>query len=299
MQIATKTLTAIESALAADQGAAFRGFLGKLMPLAGDAYSTKQDDWRDHLGASLIGRECARELWYSFHWATLKKFEGRMLRLFNRGHLEEPRFCALLEMIGCQVFQIDANGKQFRITGHKGHFGGSLDAVVIGIPDLPGEAVLAEFKTHGEKSFVKLVANGVTVAKPEHFYQMQTYMGKYNLSWAIYFAVNKNTDEIHAELVQFNEVAYERCLSRSAMIIDSVTPPPGISTSPGFYRCKYCDQNRVCHFQDTPARNCRTCINGLPVDDGKWHCSLELVTLSPEDQRKGCSAYSIHPALRK
>jgi len=42
MLLATKTLQAIEEALQKDQGAKFRGHLGELMPLAGDAYSTKE-----------------------------------------------------------------------------------------------------------------------------------------------------------------------------------------------------------------------------------------------------------------
>ena len=41
-----------------------------------------------------------------------------MLRLFNRGHIEEARFIAMLLTIGMPVYQQDAEGKQFRI-----HFG--------------------------------------------------------------------------------------------------------------------------------------------------------------------------------
>src|SRR5574337_1131414 len=139
MLLATKTLAAIEAAMQADQGATFRKHLGEYMPLAGDAFNPTHEDWRNHLGASLIGRKCERELWYSFHWATLTRHEGRMLRLFNRGHLEEPRFLAMFRMIGCTVYHQDDKGKQFRCIGHKRHFGGSLDAVLVNIPDLPPE----------------------------------------------------------------------------------------------------------------------------------------------------------------
>ena len=139
MRIATKTLEAIDLAMRTDQGAKYRGLLRHTMPLAEDAYSEDEAPFRAHLGASLIGRKCNRELWYSFHWTTQKNFDGRMLRLFNRGHLEEPRFVAALQMIGCKVHQYDANGKQFRIAGHNGHYGGSLDAVVENCPDIPAE----------------------------------------------------------------------------------------------------------------------------------------------------------------
>ena len=298
MLLAVKTAQAIEEALFKDQGAKFRGHLGELMPQAGDVYSTKEDDWRDHLGASLIGRECARELWYGFRWTTLKKFDGRMIRLFNRGHLEEPRFLALLVMIGCRIWQLDANGKQFRIGGHMGHFGGSMDGVALGIPDLPDTPVLAEFKTHGEKSFIKLKAEGVMAAKWEHFVQMQIYMGKNNLSWALYAAVNKNTDELHLELVSFDPTQYQRYLDRSAMIIDAKEPPPKLNQSPGWFKCKFCDQKDVCHGDALPARNCRTCVNAQVVDNGRWVCLLKQEEIDGARQRLGCDNYSLNQSFK-
>lgn len=307
MHLATKTLAAIEEAFQKDQGATFRKFLGELMPQAADAFNPNHDDWRDHLGASLIGRECIRELWYSFRWATLKRFDGRMLRLFNRGHLEEPRFLAMLMMIGCQVWSVDANGKQFRISGHRGHFGGSMDGVALGIPDLPTEPVLTEFKTHGDKSFTKLIEAGVMKAKWEHFVQMTIYMGKNNLRFALYCAVNKNDDAIHLELVQFDPIIYAKYLQRSEQVIDSTTPPPKINQSPGWYKCKFCDQIDVCHNDAVPARNCRTCIWSRVWDNGEWVCCEptadaafgDNVPLSREDQRKGCELYEVNPAFKQ
>lgn len=64
---------------------------------------TYDDGHRNHLGASLIGRECSRYLWYVFRWVYHKQFDGRMYRLFNRGHREEDRFCEWLRGIGCIV----------------------------------------------------------------------------------------------------------------------------------------------------------------------------------------------------
>lgn len=58
---------------------------------------------RGHLGGSAIGSPCERELWYGFRWAHEEKFQGRMLRLFNRGHKEEFRFVDYLRRIGCEV----------------------------------------------------------------------------------------------------------------------------------------------------------------------------------------------------
>lgn len=297
-RIANATLSAIEAALVKDQGATFRTLLGKHITSAGDAFRGKSSPFRAHLGASLIGRECTRELWYSFHWATKNVFGGRMHRLFNRGHLEEPRFVALLEMIGCTVWQVDPQGKQFRITGHRGHLGGSIDAVISGLPEMGTAPVLGEFKTHGDKSFKKLLDEGVQSAKWEHFVQMQTYMGKLILPAALYLAVNKNDDEIYAEIVMFDQAVYERYQQRSVIVIDAVEAPKRINQSPGWFKCKFCDHKAVCHGTALPERNCRTCVHAKVGDNATWNCTAHNRDLSEEDQLAGCPSYVMNPEMK-
>jgi len=67
--------------------------------------TTEYDDGpRRHLGASLIGHECNRYLWYVFRWCLHEKHDGRQQRLFNRGHREEARFIEWLEGIGFKIW---------------------------------------------------------------------------------------------------------------------------------------------------------------------------------------------------
>lgn len=65
------------------------------------------DEERSHLGASLIGDECQRKLWYGFRWCGGDKPEPRVKRLFDRGHKEEDRFIDYLTGIGCKVQPFD------------------------------------------------------------------------------------------------------------------------------------------------------------------------------------------------
>jgi hypothetical protein len=58
---------------------------------------------RNHLGASELGEECWRKLWYGFRWVKQEVFDGRMLRLFNVGHSAEPRFITYLRGVGFEV----------------------------------------------------------------------------------------------------------------------------------------------------------------------------------------------------
>lgn len=300
VQLAVKTMQAFEDGVRADQGNAYRMWLGRVIPHIGDAYRQDEESFRSHMGASGIGKECARAIWYGFHWATKSNFEGRMLRLFNRGHLEEARFMALLLMIGCEVFQQDANGKQFKISDAGGHYGGSGDGVFVGCPDLPpGTPALSEFKTHNDKSFKKLKDEGVRSAKFEHYVQMQQYMRKMNLGVGVYFAVNKNDDEIYAELVSLDVEVADKFTHRAIQIIPMTEPPKRLSESAGWFGCKFCDHRPVCHLGAPAPRNCRTCEWSAAVLDGTWQCSNSAVTngmgnatLDKPLQLRGCDNWS-------
>ena len=296
VQKAVKTLKAIDDAIAADQGAAYRQHLQRVLPHIGDAYRGHDEPFRTHLGASVIGGECGRAIWYGFHWATMPKFKGRILRLFNRGHLEEGRFIAALLTIGVQIYQQDENGKQFRISDVGGHFGGSGDGVAIGIPDLPANTpCLLEFKTHNDKSFKKLTAEGVRGAKFEHYVQMQTYMRKMGLPVALYGAVNKNDDDLWFEIVTLDTAVADQFNDRARQIIFMKQAPAKLSESPGWFACSWCDHKPVCHMKAAPARNCRTCRNSEAREDGQWHCTLPGFeqAIPKELQLTGCSHYEV------
>lgn len=311
--IAIRTLTLIDQMIKEDQGARFRGWLGKVISHIGDAYRTDEDGHRTHMGASLLGGECPRAIWYNFRWATKSNFEGRLLRLFNRGHIEEARFIAMLLMIGAEVYQQDANGKQYRISFAEGHAGGSGDGVALHIPDIPqGTAALCEFKTHGEKSFIELAGKldewrayledpmrnpfcgkGVREAKFEHYVQMQLYMRKMGLACALYVAVNKNTDDLYAEIVTLNSELADQFLARGEKLVWMTDPPEKINASPGFFKCRFCDHRPVCHLKAAPDRNCRTCVYAEPGKGATWVCRLHDSVIDKETQLKGCSDYTM------
>lgn len=302
--LAINTMLAFDRMVQADQGKAFRGHLQRVLPHIGDAYRQDEDAHRSHMGASLIGQECPRAIWYDFRWVSGKNFEGRLMRLFNRGHLEEGRLIALLLTIGCQVFQQDENGKQFRVSHAEGHFGGSGDGVVIGVPDLPpGQPSLCEFKTHNAKSFAKLAGSnwqdywrhvleperyaadpfegaGVKEAKPEHYVQMQIYMRKMGIPVALYVASNKDTDHIYCELVSLAPYTADEYLGRGEQLVWMDKPPAKLNISPGFYKCKFCDFRPVCHLKQAPERNCRTCEFSRPAEGGQWLCRVDQVKAS-------------------
>lgn len=268
-----------------------------------EAYENDADDGnRPHLGASVIGRACERQLWLTFRWADSKKFSGRMLRLFETGQLAEARFVANLRRIGIEVHDVQPDGSQWRVSTLGGHFAGSMDGAGVGFPEAPKTWHVLEFKTHNEKSFTDLVKKGVAAAKPEHYAQMQTYMGLTGMERAFYMAVNKNTDELYSERVDFDPVEFAKLMARAERVIRASEPPLKISNDPSWFVCKMCDFHEHCHGMKAPAVNCRTCAHSTPEVDGdsKWTCSIADTTpiqIPITVQRTGCAAHRYIPIL--
>ncbi len=183
---------------------------------------------REHLGASLIGHACDRHIWYSFRWAATPTWDGRMLRLFDRGKREEAVVAEELRGIGVEL-HTDENGKQIECRDESGHFGGSVDGIGRGFPEAPKSWAILEVKTHSAKSFTDLKKNGVGESKPAHYAQMQSYMGLLGVERALYFAVNKDNDEIYTEWVHFDEDAFKAMQARARRIIDAGEPPAKLS----------------------------------------------------------------------
>lgn len=215
-----------------------------------------------------------------------------MLRLFNRGHREEERFIERLRGIASIVFDADPNtGKQFRVSASEEHFGGSGDAIVYLKQYGFEQPFVGEFKTHNDKSFKKLVKDGVRKAKPEHFRQMSTYGYGWGLKYGLYCAVNKNDDELYFEIVELDYVEAQLLFNKADQIIRSQTPPPKIAESPAFFDCKYCVFMGNCHAQQLPEKNCRSCMNAFPGEKGTWYCQVHKGTIPREVILIGCSSW--------
>lgn len=264
-----------------------------------DAATLRQadDGLRPHLGASLIGRPCARALWYSFRWATAPRHEPRMLRLFARGQREEEYLAALLRSAGVTVVTVDpSTGQQWRFGS--GHFGGSMDGACVGLPEAPKTWHVLEFKTHSAKSFNELTAKGVQAAKPEHYAQMQCYMAWTGMQRALYMAVCKDDDRLHLERVDYDADAAEALFAKAQRVIDAAEPPPRVSDDPAWYECKWCDYADLCHGQAVPVPHCRTCLHATPEPNGTWSCARHQAGDIPiQWQKRGCDAHRYIPAL--
>lgn len=258
-------------------------------------YAKKPSRQSNRLGISKLGEECERKLWYDFRWvAPPEKFDGRMNRLFDTGHREEDRVVEDLRAIGCGVAARDPEtGEQFEFVAEHGHVVGKLDGIVENTVEAPDRRVVLEVKTHNQKSFDKLREKGVEKAKPVHFGQCQLGAHLSGLDATLYVAVNKDTDDIHSELVPLNRKKSQALLDKGERVVFAKEPPAKLKDSAEYPPCSWCLHRDLCHYSTAhkpviPVVSCRTCKFAEVHRDGKWGCSKRETFRSKEEQEAGC-----------
>jgi len=259
-------------------------------------YEKRPSRRSNRLGASAIGEECERKLWYDFRWASpVERFDGRMNRLFDTGNREESRLIEDLRAIGYDVRARDPEtGEQFEFVAPHGHVVAKPDGVLSGIVEDPSQPYGFEAKTHNQKSFDKLTAKGVEKGHAKHFAQCQVAAALGELPGTLYVGVCKETDDVYSELVPLNRKKADALLAKAERVVFADAPPEKLKDQPGFPPCSWCQHERLCHYSAAhkpviPVVSCRTCKFAEVHRDGKWGCSKHETYRSKEEQEAGCS----------
>ncbi|MBF2755082.1 MAG: YqaJ viral recombinase family protein [Gammaproteobacteria bacterium AqS3] len=265
-----------------------------------------EDEHRVHLGASDIANECPRHIWYAWRWAYAPKHDPQILRLFQRGHRMENAFTMDLRSAECIVYPNDVDGKQFEYGYLWNHCKVHLDGIAL-VPQQDGSTkrMIVEMKTMSEKRFKSLESDGLRKAHPDYYRQVQTQLlivrhAQKNspndgppesirdkpIDGVIFFAENKNTDEIYIADV-WDDLAMQAEIERflQTLFLTGKAPPP-IDCSENAPPCLWCDYKHICreHHYEAIEKNCRTCDHGKPVCrgthslphavDGRWECAI-------------------------
>jgi len=251
----------------------------------------KPDLYLGRLGSSFIGEECIRQVWLDWRGFARESFDGRMLRLFETGHLQEARVVEDLRRAGLAVWDKQDNGNQYEFIDKTGHFITKLDGVVKDVPDCENTPHLLEIKTHNKNSFSTLTKKGVQEAKPLHYAQVQISMALSGFTRALYVAVCKDDEQFYVERVKGDKKEQEKLLERISKLVSATLRPAGISDDGSSFGCKFCSMKSVCTRQTPALRHCRSCAMCYPGEEGKWVCGLNNDTLSIDIQRLGCEHY--------
>jgi hypothetical protein len=260
-------------------------------------HEERQEKPRAHFGLSGAGHECERYLWLSFRWAVIEKFQGRILRLFRRGHREEITLVEDLRNAGLKLTHAGADPQKRVSFG--ANVSGSLDGIILGgVPESPEKPHILEMKTHSKKSFDDLVKKRVQASKPMHYAQMQVYMLGIDIDRALYVAICKDDDRIYTERVRLDREFAEKKVLRAKRIAMSEQLPPPISTRPDWYQCKFCSAYDFCHeTRTTKEVNCRTCAHSTPLEKNGFKCERWGHEIPTEFQHEGCRSHVVHPGL--
>jgi len=244
------------------------------------------------IGASSIGDECLRKIWMDWRGYDRVEFDGRMLRLFETGHLQEDRIVSDLKAAGYTVYEKDSNGEQFTFTDKTGHFVVKLDGVIKGVPSAENTPHVLEAKTHNKKSFDELEKKGVVISKPMHYYQVQAGMLFSGIERGLYLALGKDNEALYVRRIKPDAHTQNDILKRIDLLVNSEMRPAQIGESDETYPCRWCDFKEVCFDKKPPLKNCRTCEYSRPVENGKWWCDRNDFNLPMELQLEGCDDYS-------
>ena len=239
------------------------------------------------IGMATLGGKCTRAMWLKFRWARYSPLLNRRVRrIFRIGDAIEDLVIAELTDIGMIITK-----QQEPVEGWGGHIFGYTDGRVTNVPEAPKTEHLLEVKSMNDRNFQQLKKKGVKLSKFEHYIQMQAYMGKLELTRALYAVYNKNDSEIYIERVHFDRSDYKHAMSRAVDVVSSETMPPNIINDPKNFACKWCDFIPICYEGFAMDATCRSCSKVDIEDNGKWSCRLHNKKLTFEEQEAGCEYY--------
>jgi len=209
---------------------------------------------RDYLGASRLGVSCERALQYEFAKAPVdsgRETEGRILRIFERGHVMEDSMITWLRHAGFDLRTRKANGEQFGFSALDGRLQGHIDGVIVAGPDGFGYPALWECKCLGAKSWRDLAKNRLAVSKPVYHAQIVLYQAYLQLHEhpAMFTALNADTMEIYTELVPFDAALAQRMSDRALKVIgatDAGELLPRAYHDPTHFDCRMCSWQDRC-----------------------------------------------------
>ena len=222
---------------------------------------------RSYLGGSRLGHACERALQFEFVKAPKDEgadFDGRLLRIFGIGHALEDVAVAWLRAAGFDLYTRrggDVDGEQFGFSVAGGRIRGHVDGVFAGGPTIPGMAfpALWECKTMNAKSWRETSSKGVAVSKPIYAAQIAVYQAYMDAAVpgvadnpALFTAINKDTAELHHELVPFNAELAQRMSDRGVRILaatDAGDLLPRIAAQPDHFECRFCPWAKRCWAQ--------------------------------------------------
>jgi hypothetical protein len=178
---------------------------------------------RSYVSSSGLGRACLRQIQYDY--LAVPKDEGqnfapKTLRIFEAGHRGEDMVAAWLRLAGFDLRTERPDGRQFGFAALNGRFKGHIDGCLVSGPVPLAYPALWESKALGASSWKDTVKRGVAVSKPVYAAQIALYQAYLDLpNPALFTALNRDTQEIYAELVPFDAALAQSMSDRAVAVV--------------------------------------------------------------------------------
>lgn len=198
-------------------------------------------DFRNYIGASSIGSDCLRQIWYQFKGVKAEKVPTKFKRTWAIGKRLEGLVVDWLDEAGVTIGVLPRRTlSSERVPLFQGH----VDAVWM----VKGKfKAIIEIKTAKDASFKIFVKKGLKVWNPQYYAQIQSYMGMSGIHSTYILVLNKDNSDLFDELITFDADFYQKLEDKALMITGAVIEPPKVHGSPLFYKCKMCKYNKTCH----------------------------------------------------
>ena len=202
---------------------------------------------------------CSRALQYEYADAPVdpgRDTDGRMLRIFERGHVLEESMVAWLRGAGFDLRTRQDDSTQFGFSALDGRLRGHVDGVFVAGPEGYDYPALWECKFLGAKAWRDLEKHRLAVAKPVYAAQVAMYQAYLDLHAhpALFTAINADTMEIYTELIPFDAGLAQRMSDRAARVLSASAAGellPRSFADPSHFECKFCTWSDRC-WRNTP-----------------------------------------------
>jgi hypothetical protein len=178
---------------------------------------------RRYVSSSGLGRECSRQIQFDYLAVSKddgREFEPKTLRIFEAGHRSEDVIAAWLRLAGFDLRTHRRDGGQFGFSALGGRFRGHIDGCLVAGPAPMAFPALWETKALGAAPWKEVVKKGVVVARPIYAAQMALYQAYMELpNPALFTALNRDTFELHCELVPFDASLAQSTSDRAVTIV--------------------------------------------------------------------------------
>jgi hypothetical protein len=211
-----------------------------------DGAEPPTENYRQYLGASVVGSECLRKIQYD--WFCDPEYPARIKDVFARGHFFEDVTRQRLTAAGFKF----APAEHLKFKSAEGLFRGHADGIIIGGAQLPilRYPCIWEHKCLGTKGWKAIERDGLSGLYKLYAAQVATYQAYLDITNpALFSVVNADSCERLHFLVPFDAQLAQLTSDRAVAIIEATRAGellPRITEDAEDWRCRMCSHRERC-----------------------------------------------------